>query len=48
MTANTEWPFVEIDGPAEAAEALGVALFDAGSTGIEQRDLDAGRVRLVA
>jgi ribosomal protein L11 methyltransferase len=48
MTANTEWPFVEVDGPAEAAEALGVALFDAGATGIEQRDLDAGLVRLVA
>lgn len=48
MTAGAGWPFVEVDGPAEAAEALGVALFDAGSTGIEQRDLDGGRVRLVA
>jgi ribosomal protein L11 methyltransferase len=44
----TEWPYVEVDAPAEAAEPIGSALFDAGSTGIEQRDLDDGRVRLVA
>ena len=48
MTEKTEWPYVEVEVAADAAEAVGAALFDAGSTGIEQRDADGERVRLVA
>lgn len=45
---RTDWPFVELDVPAEAADALGSALVDLGSNGIEQRDQPDGIVRLVA
>lgn len=43
-----EWPYVEVEAPETAADAIGSSLIDAGSTGIEQRDDGDGRVRLVA
>jgi ribosomal protein L11 methyltransferase len=45
---RTEWHFVETDVPAPAADAIGSALVDLGSIGVEQRDLDPRTVRLVA
>lgn len=45
---GTAWPFVELEAAAEDAESLGAALLDAGSTGLEERGGEGGRVRLVA
>ncbi len=45
---RTEWYFVETEVPASAADAVGSALVDLGSNGIEQRDVDATRIRVIA
>jgi len=45
---RTEWHYVETDVPAPAADAVGSALVDLGSIGVEQRDIDPHTVRLVA
>jgi len=44
----TDWPKVEVEVDADAADDVGAELLDAGATGVEQQDLDGGGVRLVA
>jgi ribosomal protein L11 methyltransferase len=42
------WPHLELDAREEDADAIGAALVDAGSLGVEQRETGGGRVTLVA
>jgi ribosomal protein L11 methyltransferase len=46
--AARDWPYVELEAREEDADAIGSALLDAGSNGVEQHDERDGRVRLVA
>ena len=46
--AARDWPYVELEAREEDAEAIGSAMLDAGSNGVEQHDERDGRVRLVA